>query len=125
MAAESESQEPATASLGVIEFATDSAELNDQAKALLDKAAEIVRDDGDSVVQLHGHADSTGARQYNQQLSEQRAQAALDYHVDVYGIPADRYVVAGFGEDQPIADIADDFVGRIGHQHLIRCRLVF
>ncbi|WP_306582503.1 OmpA family protein, partial [Dokdonella sp.] len=53
-------------------------------------------------VELDGHTDSIGTEEYNQGLSERRAQIVADY-LTSHGIGADRITaVKGFGETQPI-----------------------
>ena len=54
-------------------------------------------------MEIHGHTDSTGADDYNLQLSEQRAAAAKAYLVD-QGIAADRLTSISHGDTMPIAD---------------------
>jgi OOP family OmpA-OmpF porin len=56
-----------------------------------------------SLVKITGHTDSTGAAEYNQKLSLQRAQAVRDYLVKLGG-NASIMEVAGVGEAKPIAD---------------------
>ena len=85
-------------------FVVNSYELTDQAKSLLAESAEIMREHPDEVVQIHGHTDSVGTRVSNQALSERRARSAYNYLIDVLGLAPDRFVVKGFGEDQPIAN---------------------
>jgi len=84
-------------------FVVNSTVLTDQAKSLLDQAAEIMREHPDEVIQIHGHTDSVGTKVSNQLLSEGRANAAFEYLVNVLGLAAERFVVKGFGEDAPIA----------------------
>ncbi len=69
------------------------AELN-EAVALLNLHDELAR------VEVAGHTCDLGAADYNQGLSQRRAQAVRDYLVE-NGISADRLVVRGYGEDQP------------------------
>jgi len=83
-------------------FVVNSAELTEQAKYLLGEAAEIMRAHPDEVVQINGHTDSTGSRSDNQKLSEMRAMAAFKYFVNVQGLSPNRFIVKGFGEDEPI-----------------------
>lgn len=84
-------------------FVVNSAVLTDQAKKLLGETAEILRVHPDEVVQINGHTDSNGSREHNLELSERRARAAFDYLVNVHGLPSARFIVSGFGEDEPIA----------------------
>jgi outer membrane protein OmpA-like peptidoglycan-associated protein/opacity protein-like surface antigen len=88
-----------------VHFATNSAELTDQDKALLDKM--IV-----NLTRLHfvsgeidGFTDSTGTAEYNKGLSERRAQAVADY-LQSHGISNGRMTAKGYGEDNPVANNA-------------------
>ncbi len=51
---------------------------------------------------VEGHTDSVGGDEYNQNLSEQRAQAVRDYFVQ-QGVPAGSIEARGFGKTEPIA----------------------
>lgn len=53
--------------------------------------------------QIEGHADSIGSSEYNQILSEKRADMVKDW-LTAHGILEDRLVTIGYGEDRPIAD---------------------
>jgi outer membrane protein OmpA-like peptidoglycan-associated protein/Tol biopolymer transport system component len=54
-------------------------------------------------VEISGHTDSTGDRDYNMALSEKRAQSVVNYLV-AKGIGSDRLIAVGSGPDRPIAD---------------------
>jgi OOP family OmpA-OmpF porin len=49
-----------------------------------------------------GHTDSVGSEQYNQVLSEKRAFIVASYLINK-GLPADKVIQRGEGEQQPIA----------------------
>jgi outer membrane protein OmpA-like peptidoglycan-associated protein len=51
---------------------------------------------------VEGHTDSVGTDDYNQQLSEKRAEAVRQYLVQ-QGISGDTIVATGFGKTAPIA----------------------
>lgn len=53
-------------------------------------------------VQVEGHTDSTGTEEYNQRLSEQRAQSVREYLVDQQ-VPAAAVTAFGFGESMPVS----------------------
>ncbi len=53
-------------------------------------------------VEIAGHTDSRGSNEYNQYLSERRANRVMQHMVD-RGIPAERMTAKGYGEVQPIA----------------------
>lgn len=65
---------------------------------LAQKIASV--NDGD--VRVIGHTDSIGSVEYNQKLSEARAQAVADYLISV-GVPRPRISASGAGEQHPIA----------------------
>jgi OmpA-OmpF porin, OOP family len=77
------------------------AELKDSGKARLDQlAAEIKGADVDEIIAV-GHADRIASEDYNQRLSEMRAQAVKDYLTE-QGANAQRVTAEGRGESQPV-----------------------
>jgi outer membrane protein OmpA-like peptidoglycan-associated protein len=56
-----------------------------------------------ATVTIDGHADSGGPDDYNDELSQRRAQAVTDWLVGVGGVAADRITTAAYGERLPIA----------------------
>gem|GEM_PF-5742086 len=85
-------------------FDTDKASLTPDARERLSKLAGILMAYPDPFqLEIEGHTDSTGSQDYNQQLSEERAQSVRDYLVQA-GLAADKIVaVRGFGKTKPIA----------------------
>jgi outer membrane protein OmpA-like peptidoglycan-associated protein len=57
---------------------------------------------------LEGHTDSIGTDEYNQGLSERRANAVREVLVNQYGIGGERINAVGYGESRPVADNATD-----------------
>jgi len=55
----------------------------------------------DQQIVLNGHTDVSGTDKYNLTLSEHRAQAVKEYMV-AKGISADRIIITGFGETEPL-----------------------
>ncbi|MCI5210706.1 MAG: OmpA family protein [Candidatus Electrothrix sp. ATG2] len=53
-----------------------------------------------SRIQLIGHTDAAGSRGYNRALSMRRAYSAARYLTQVHGIPPQRIIPIGMGEDQ-------------------------
>ena len=77
------------------------AELKDSGKARLDQlAAEIKGADVDEIIAV-GHADRIASEDYNQRLSEMRAQAVKDYLTE-QRVTAQRVTAEGRGESQPV-----------------------
>jgi OOP family OmpA-OmpF porin len=93
----------AIAALADVEFRHDSDQLTDASRAALADEAASVRKYPDMKVQVAGHTDSSGAEEYNQALSERRAQSVSDYLVSE-GVNPDNLTVKGYGESDPIAD---------------------
>ena len=84
-------------------FAFDKATLKPGAVDKLDRLIdEIKASDGVDRILITGHADRIGATDYNQTLSERRAESVRDYLTDRIG-SAERIEVSGRGESQPIA----------------------
>jgi len=88
---------------GNVTFGFDSADLNPQFNAVLDKVAVTLVDYNQTVIQVAGHTDSTGSRDYNMKLSQRRANSVKNYLVS-RGVPAQRLVTIGAGPDYPVAD---------------------
>ena len=65
-----------------------------------------------SVVLLAGHTDGKGGDEYNQGLSERRAEAIKRYLVEKFGLKPQNLVAAGYGEFQPLEDGTGDDVLR-------------
>jgi OOP family OmpA-OmpF porin len=89
-------------------FEFNKATLTEDAKRRLD--AEVVaklRDFGEiRYINVNGHADRLGSVQYNQQLSEKRADAVRAYLVSK-GIDAGRVETFGFGKTTPVKSCPD------------------
>jgi outer membrane protein OmpA-like peptidoglycan-associated protein len=87
---------------GHVTFATNSADLNSQFFSVLDGVALVLKEYDKTVIEVAGHTDSTGSDQYNQALSERRAQSVGAYLVS-QGIKSTRLITVGAGESRPIA----------------------
>jgi OOP family OmpA-OmpF porin len=87
-----------------ITFKNNSAVLSDEAKATLDRIASAVSGQrGGFLIELQGFTDSRGSENYNDALSQRRAQAALRYLVSK-NVPLFRISIVGLGEANPVAD---------------------
>ncbi len=89
-------------SLKWVYFDFDKYVLTPKAKATLDEAAAILKENPSLVVELAGHTDAIGTDSYNKALSEKRSKAVLDYLVSK-GIAASRLKMVAFGEAKPVA----------------------
>jgi outer membrane protein OmpA-like peptidoglycan-associated protein len=84
-------------------FATNSASLLPASQESLNQIADVMIQYPENQIIVKGHTDSTGAEDYNQQLSERRALMVKNYIVG-RGVASHRVVSMGFGESVPIAD---------------------
>jgi OOP family OmpA-OmpF porin len=89
-------------SLKGVHFAFNSAQLGQEADAELDRAVKMLKQNSGINVEVQGHTDSSGAEDYNQQLSQRRAQSVVDYLVR-NGISSSRLTARGYGEGSPTA----------------------
>lgn len=96
------------ANMSDVLFKTGSYELASDARERLAKISGIVLSYPGLKLQVEGHTDNVGGDDYNQQLSEKRAQAVRDYLVE-QGIASGAITSRGFGKTMPIAtnDTAD------------------
>ena len=86
----------------IVTFAFDSSDLTSVAKANLDKLSQVLINNPDTNINIYGHTDSKGADDYNQKLSERRANSVKAY-LSAKGIAASRLFVLGEGETMPVA----------------------
>lgn len=88
-----------------IHFESDSARLTDSARKELDTIGRALgsRSLEQCCFRVQGHTDSFNTDDYNYRLSEERAQAAVRYLQDRFGIKADRLLVEPRGESEPLA----------------------
>ncbi len=86
----------------VVEFAFNSAVINEIGVQELFKAIRFLREHPGTVAEIEGHTDSVGSDDYNQGLSERRADAIKQAIVNS-GIDASRLSTVGYGESRPIA----------------------
>ena len=90
------------ANMSDVLFRSGSVELLPGARERLAKVSGIVLAYPSLHVAIEGHTDSIGADDYNQQLSEHRAQAVRDYFVQ-QGINSAAVEAHGYGKNEPIA----------------------
>ena len=90
---------------GYLKFDFDRADLRPESREMLSRIAGILFTATDSAITITGHTDARGGAQYNQELSERRAQAVADYLIEA-GLPADLFTVEGLGMSQ-LVDASD------------------
>ncbi len=89
--------------LNAINFDFDSAVVKTEFFPVLDEAASIIQKHPEKKVIIEGHTCWVGTEDYNAALSLKRANSVRNYLAEK-GIAADRLMVKGYGEEQPIAD---------------------
>ena len=90
------------ANMSDVLFRSGSVELLPAARERLAKVSGIVLAYPSLHVSIEGHTDSVGSDEYNQDLSERRAQSVRDYFVRG-GIPEGAVDARGFGKAEPVA----------------------
>lgn len=85
-----------------VRFDTNKASLTPTAKANLDKLVSVFNDYKETNIVIYGYTDSTGRVEYNQQLSEKRANSVKNYLVGK-GLDNNRFETKGKGIEDPIA----------------------
>ncbi len=87
-----------------IEFETDSAVITQGSKPILDEVVKVMTDHPEiEHVRVGGHTDSTGNKDHNLKLSDERAASVKAYLVE-HGVAAERLASKGYGQTRPIAD---------------------
>jgi len=86
-------------------FEVNSAQIKRGFNSTMDKIAKVLNKYGKTELLIVGHTDSTGSEQYNQTLSEQRAQSVYQY-LQARGVIHQRLNAYGRGELEPVASNA-------------------
>ncbi|WP_292569106.1 OmpA family protein [Mesorhizobium sp.] len=86
----------------MINFALDSAQLDQTARTELDEFAKALRDNRLSTFSfvVEGHTDASGSDRYNQDLSQRRAQSVAAF-LTANGVQATRLEAIGVGKSHP------------------------
>jgi outer membrane protein OmpA-like peptidoglycan-associated protein len=101
----------------IINFPTNSAEIPDAGKAMLQQAAGAFKQlPAGTVVEIGGYTDNTGDPTANVQLSQQRAEAVRAALVQA-GVDPSMLVARGYGSANPIAG-NDTMQGRFRNRRI-------
>ncbi|MES2731841.1 MAG: OmpA family protein [Bacteroidota bacterium] len=93
--------------LNNIFFDFDKSVLKDESKGELQQVIQLLNDSPTMKIVISGHTDNIGTEGYNQELSERRAKAVIDYLIS-RGIPNRRLNYKGYGTTRPVADNTTD-----------------
>jgi OOP family OmpA-OmpF porin len=83
-----------------VHFNFDTAELNDNTKVILREHVQTLKANPDARVRIAGYTSASGSEEYNQALSERRAQSIKAFLI-LEGVEANRFKTIGFGENDP------------------------
>ena len=85
-----------------VNFAFNSADLTSDARITLDRLGAALRDQRLAAFSflIAGHTDAKGGVEFNQKLSERRADAVRSYLIAQFGIAAERLSAKGYGKSQ-------------------------
>ena len=97
---------PAQARTYLVFFDFNRADLTDRARQIVAEAAQNSRRVQSTRIEVAGHADRSGTPQYNQRLSERRAQAVAAELVR-QGVNRGDIGVTAYGESRPLVPTAD------------------
>lgn len=78
----------------------DKWDLNPESTAALDLLIETLNDNPSIIIEMGSHTDNRGGLEYNYKLSQNRAQAAVDYLIEK-GIPTERLRAKGYASSAP------------------------
>ncbi len=84
-----------------IHFGFDQHTLSAEAREILARNAEYLKENPRVRVRIEGHTDERGSDEYNLALGERRARAARDYLISL-GINGNRLTIISYGEEMPL-----------------------
>jgi outer membrane protein OmpA-like peptidoglycan-associated protein len=84
-----------------VHFDFDKATLTTQAQVILKKSIQLLKDNPKAKVRIAGYTSAQGTKEYNQKLSERRANAVLDYLTKERLVPPENLTTIGYGEMRP------------------------
>lgn len=87
---------------GNVTFDTDRSDIRGDFYPILNSVVLVVKEYEKTLIEITGHTDSTGNADYNQALSERRAESVASY-LRSQGVLSARVATQGLGENYPIA----------------------
>jgi outer membrane protein OmpA-like peptidoglycan-associated protein len=86
-----------------IYYNTNSAEIQEQSKPILQSFAEYLLENPELKIEIQGHTDNVGNPKDNEALSSNRAYSVKQY-LESFKVPGKRITAKGYGSTKPIAD---------------------
>lgn len=87
---------------GSATFSSGSSRVQSKFFAVLDSVVVVLDEFDQTYIDIIGHTDSKGSKEYNQRLSERRAQSVASYF-ESQAVISERLIADGMGEADPIA----------------------
>jgi OOP family OmpA-OmpF porin len=87
-----------------VKFDFDKSRVREESYSDIKNLADFMQQYPQTSTTVEGHTDSVGTDQYNQRLSERRAEAVRNVLVNEYGVEGGRVNSVGYGESRPVAD---------------------
>ncbi len=84
-----------------IHFDFDQSTLKPEAKVILKRNIQLLRDNPNAKIRVAGYTSAAGTKEYNQKLSERRATAVKEYLIEDGVITRERLTKIGYGEASP------------------------
>lgn len=78
----------------------DKADLTDNSREALDRLVKVLKENPNITIELSAHCDYRGRAEYNERLSQRRAESVVRYLTE-HGVEAERLTAKGYGESQP------------------------
>ena len=78
----------------------DKATLRPESQTALDELVKLLNENPNVTIELSAHTDYKGSAQYNERLSQRRAESVVNYLI-AHGIAADRLTPKGYGKEKP------------------------
>ena len=91
----------------IIYFDYDSVAVKPEFQALIESHAKLVRADKAKKVQIEGHTDERGGREYNLALGQRRAEAVRKV-LELLGVAETQIEAVSFGKEKPAAEGVDE-----------------
>lgn len=90
-----------------IHFEFDRSRITDEAAAVLQRKAEVLRNHPNLRITIEGHCDERGSLEYNMALGQRRAESTRRYLAGL-GLSSEMFSTVSYGEERPVAQGANE-----------------
>ena len=113
---------PQTGVLADVYFEFDRSELAAEAREVLQRNSDWIKENPGVQIEIEGHADNRGTNEYNLALGSRRAQAVKDYLVTL-GVAPERFSTISYGEERPAHDNTREETRRLNRRAALVVRM--